>query len=63
MVANGRNIVISCFEAHALVFFARASRTSSPNKRFENPFQAQEKIIDSVQTEELPAGTQKTNAY
>ena len=37
MVANGRNIVISCFEARTLVFFARASRTSSPNKRFETP--------------------------
>ena len=38
MVTNGRNIVISCFETRTLVFFARASHKSSPNKRFETPF-------------------------
>ena len=38
MVASGRNIVISCFEARTLVFFARTSRNSSLNKRFETPF-------------------------
>ena len=38
MVASGRNIVISCFEARALAFFARTSHNSSPHKRFETPF-------------------------
>ena len=38
MVASGRNIVISCFEARTLVFFARTSHNSSPHKRFETPF-------------------------
>ena len=38
MVASGRNIMISCFEARALVFFARTSHNSSPHKRLETPF-------------------------